>query len=84
MKNLTSTQKYDVVEQFVELIVDNMDTKTLAQFVTEQLVDQYDNLSNSELKIEIEGLYDEELYNELVDNVTNETFIDINNTGGKY
>tara|TARA_Y100001963_G_scaffold130016_1_gene185831 strand:+ start:71 stop:304 length:234 start_codon:yes stop_codon:yes gene_type:complete len=73
MKNLTSTQKYDVVEQYVDIIVDNMDTKTLAQIVTEQLVDHYDNLSNSELKIEIEGTHGEELYDELVDNVTNET-----------
>ena len=28
--------------------------------------------------------YDEDLFDELVDNVTNETFIDVNNNGGKY
>jgi len=28
--------------------------------------------------------YDDELYAELVDNVTNETVLDVNNTGGKY
>ena len=28
--------------------------------------------------------YDEELYDELVDNVTNETVLDVNNNGGKY
>ena len=27
---------------------------------------------------------DEELYDELVDNVTNETVLDVNNNGGKY
>ena len=28
--------------------------------------------------------YDPELYEELVDNVTNETFIDVNNNGGQF
>ena len=41
-------------------------------------------LTDSEIKERIESLYDEELYDELVDNVTNETVLDINNTGGKY
>ena len=70
-------------EQFVELIVDGMDYKSMEQYVTEQLTNYYDGLSYKELKEEIDN-HDEELYNELVDNVTNETFIDINNTGGKY
>ena len=41
-------------------------------------------LTDSEIKERIECLYDAELYDELVDNVTNETVLDINNTGGKY
>ncbi len=28
--------------------------------------------------------YDEDLYDELLENVTNETVLDTNNTGGKY
>ena len=40
-------------------------------------------LSDSELKDEISN-FDEELFDELVDNVTNETFLDVNNNGGKY
>ena len=71
-ETLTAQQLNELVEQFVEIIVDNMDTKTLVQYVTEDLRDQYNNLSNSELKIEIEGLYNEELYDELVNNVCSE------------
>ena len=43
-----------------------------------------DRLTDSEIKERIESLYDEELYDELVDNVSNETVLDINNTGGKF
>ena len=56
-------------EQFVELIVDGMDYKSMEQYVTEQLTNYYDGLSYHELKEEVDN-YDEELYSELVDNVT--------------
>ena len=42
------------------------------------------NATNSELQDEIKYSFDEEVLDELVDNVTNETFIDVNNNGGKY
>ena len=48
------------------------------------LKEDYHNLSDEELKCEIECTHDEELYDELVDNVTNETVLDTNNNGGKY
>jgi len=62
--SLTSLQRDGLIEQFVELVVDGMDTKDLVRFVS-------DNLT-------------EYLYDELVDNVTNETVVDTNNNGGKY
>ena len=67
---LTSAQRDELIEQFVEIQVDSMDTKDLIQFVTETLKDDYNKLSNSELKDEISLTNDEELYEELVDNVT--------------
>jgi hypothetical protein len=70
-KELTNSQRDELIEQYVELVVDNMDTKSLVQFVTEELTDYYEKLSDIELKEEV-GNYDEELYDELVDNVTNE------------
>ena len=80
---LTSTQRDELIEQFVELVVDNMDTKTLVQYVTDDLTDYYDKCSDNELKEYVDN-YDEDLFDELVDNVTNETVLDVNNNGGKY
>ena len=70
-------------EQFVEIIVDGMDYKSMEQYVTEQLTNYFDGLSYKELEEEVNN-HSEELFDELVDNVTNEVFIDVNNTGGKY
>ena len=84
MKDLTSAQRDELIEQYVELVVDNMDTKTLVQFVTDDLTDLYNDYSDEELKCQIECTHDEDLYDELVDNVTNETVLDINNNGGKF
>ena len=84
MKDLTSAQRDELIEQYVELVVHNMDTKTLVQFVTEDLTDLYNDYSDEELKCHIECTHDEDLFEELVDNVTNETVLDTNNNGGKF
>ena len=81
--NLTSAQKSELIEQYVELVVDNMDTKDLMRYAIDGITEYIVTLTDSELKDEV-GNFDEELYDELVDNVTNETFIDINNTGGQF
>ena len=83
-KELTSAQRDELIEQFVEIQLDNMDTQSLYELASEYVTQSFDRLTDSEIKERIESLYDEELYDELVDNVTNETFIDVNNTGGKY
>ena len=80
---LTSLQHNQLVEQYVELVVDNMDTKTMMQYITDDLRCHFESVSLHELKDEIDN-FDEELYDELVDNVTNETVLDVNNNGGKY
>ena len=68
-KELTSAQRYELIEQFVELVVDNMDTKDLVMYVSDNLTEYYDDCSDVELKEYIDN-YNEELYEELVDNVT--------------
>ena len=68
-KELTSLQQNQLVEQYVELVVDNMDTKTLAQYVTDDLRCHFESVSLHELKDEVDN-FDEDLYDELVDNVT--------------
>ena len=67
-KQLTSDQQNDIIEQYVELIVDNMDTKDLVRYAQEQLTDYFTKLSQHELKEDID-CYNEDLYYELVDNI---------------
>jgi len=81
--NLSNSQRDGLIEQWVELVVDGMDTKTLVQIVSDNMLEYYEKCSDVELKEEIDE-YDEDLYDELVDNVTNENVLDINNTGGQY
>ena len=70
MKKLTSAQRDELIEQFVELQVDNMDTQTLVEFVTDILIDEYSEFTDSELKERVDMFNDDGLYEELVDNVT--------------
>ena len=66
---LNNDQFGELVQQFVEIQVDNMDTKTMMEWITDELIFQYGKLTNEELKERVE-CYDEELFEELVDNVT--------------
>ena len=68
---LNNDQFGELIEQFVELQVDNMDTKTMAEWITDELIFQYGKLTNEELKERVD-CYDDELFDELVDNVTDE------------
>ena len=68
-KQINSDQRNELIDQYVEIQVDNMDWKTLAVFVTEELQYRFRNdYTDKELREEINN-YDEELYDELVDNV---------------
>ena len=65
--DITSRQREDVIEQFVEIIVDGMDTKSLVAFAMDKITEYYETCSNIELKEEVDN-YDEDLFEELVDN----------------
>ena len=65
---LTSQQHNELVEQYVELVVDNMDTKTMMEYITDDLRCHFESVSQHELKDEIDN-FDEVLYDELVENV---------------
>ena len=69
MKNLTSDQRDELIAQYCELVVDSMDYKSLEQYVYESMVNYVESLSDKEIKEEVDN-YDEELYDELVDNIT--------------
>ena len=82
-KQINSDQRNELIDQYVEIKVDRMDTQELVEHVTQDLTDWYSDFTLDELKETI-GIDDEGLYDELVDNVTNETVLDTNNTGGKF
>ena len=82
-KQLNDQQIYDIIKQYVEIRVDSMDMQDLIDHVTENLTDWYSDFSLEELECVIND-DDEDLFDELVDNVTNETVLDTNNNGGKF
>ena len=71
IKELTPAQKYDLISQYCQLVVDGMDYKSLEQYAHESMTDYFDNLILDEIKEEIDN-YQEDLFDELVDNVTSE------------
>ena len=68
-KELNDQQIYDIIKQYVEIKVDRMDTQELVEHVTENLKDWYSDFSLEELKDTID-VNDDGLFDELVDNVT--------------
>ena len=80
----------------VERYVDNMSTKDLVQYVTDDLDRYYEDMSDAEFIDEAQN-YWEDHFDDVVEEVEEyancdfkkdrreeDTFIDINNTGGKY
>ena len=81
----------------VERLVDNMSTKDLVEYVTDDLDEYYDGLTDSQFIIEAQN-YWEDSFDEVVEEIEDymkcdfkhdrreddDLFIDINNTGGKY
>jgi len=79
----------------VERIVDNMSTKDLVEYVTDDLDKYYENMPDAEFIDEAKNYWDDS-YDEVVEDIKeyadcdfkkdrrDDIFIDINNTGGKY
>ena len=85
MKQLTSPQWDELIDQYVHLQIDSMDHKDMYQFVYNQLVHELGEIeSREELCDDIKYSFDEDTLNELIDKVTNPTVLDVNQTGGKY
>ena len=79
---LTNDQFGELVQQFVELQVDNMDTQTMEEWITDELIYQYGKLTPEELKERVDCFNDDGLYDELVDNVISNPTPVTNNQGG--
>ena len=75
MPNLTSEQWDELIEQYVEIIVDGMDWKTMTEFVRGTITQDLRELeSRQDLCDDIKYTFDQELLDELVDNVTTVTY----------
>ena len=83
MTKLNDQHIYDIIEQYVEIKIDRMSHEDLVEHVTQDLTDWYSDFTLDELK-DTMNVWDEGLFDELVDNVTNETVLDVNNNGGKF
>ena len=66
---LNNDQQDKLIQQYVEIVVDNMDRKTMEEWITDELIFQYGKLSKEELKERVDT-FNEGLFDELVDNVT--------------
>ena len=67
-KELTSTQRNEIAEQFAEIVVDGMDINALINYVHCNMMDHFVSLTADELEEEVYN-HDEQLWEELVDNV---------------
>ena len=65
---LTESQRDELTQQYVEIVVDGMDIDSLVQYAKEQLFAYYNEDSIECLEEEIKD-YHPELYDELVENV---------------
>ena len=83
MTKLTSAQRDALTEQFCEIVVDNMSMESLICYAQEQMAEWHDNLMESELE-EMIHAYDEELWDQLVDNVQSVQTVDTSPTGHTY
>ena len=83
MTNLNSQQKDELIAQYVDLLVDSMSMKDLISYVSEDLTNFCDKLTDNELKEEISLTYDDEMYDELVDNITSTDPVVYNTNGGQ-
>ena len=72
MANLTPLQKDELIQQYVELCVDSMDHKDMYHFIYNTLAEDFDKLSDSELEDEIRYSFDDETFDDLIENVTAE------------
>ena len=63
---LSESDRFQLVENYVEHIVDGMDTDSLAAMVVDLLTREYENLTEDQIKEEIIDLYDKETLEDLM------------------
>ena len=68
-RQLNRDQKDELIESYVNLLIDSMSTSDLISYVEEDLTNFCEKLTDIELKEEISLTLDDEMYRELVDNI---------------
>ena len=81
MNDLTDSQRDELTSQFAEIVADNMDTKDLVRYAISGMIEYFNEGSLDELREEIDT-FDENLFEELVDNVTQQYPKQLNSFGG--
>ena len=73
-KSLTTPQWDELIQQYVQLVVDSMDHKSLEEFVIQTITQDLSEIESREaLCDEIQYTFDEETLDELINNVTTQT-----------
>jgi hypothetical protein len=67
---LTSQQLDQLIDNYAERIVDEMDLKCLMQFVFDTIVENMSHMNEEDVLNEIANVYDEDVIQELVESVT--------------
>jgi hypothetical protein len=70
--NLTTEQLDEIIENYCDRVVDEMDTKSMAQMLYDMLVDSFQSSSQHDMEDLICAIYGEEYWKELVEGVTHE------------
>lgn len=69
---LTNIQLDDVIAQYCNRVVNEMDIKSMEQMLYDMLVDSFQQSSEHEMEDLITAVYDEEYWQDLVESVTPE------------
>ena len=89
---LTASQYSDLQELFVDRYVDGMTTKDLVEYVYNDMMQYVESQPEQEFLDDCKDYWDD-AYDEIIQEIkegnidltdNDDTFIDINNTGGKY
>ena len=70
--NLTPQQLDEVIEKYCDRVVDEMDTKSMEQMLYDLLVDSFQSANQHDMEDLITSIYDEEYWQDLVEDVTQE------------
>ena len=69
--NMTEEQLEQLKSNYCEAIIDGMDMDTLVQMAHDLLMDAYSDTTEYDLKEEILDIYDEEIWNNLLESIEN-------------